>query len=325
MPATAVGDYELLAEIARGGMGVVYRARQLSLNRIVALKMILSGDLASAAELARFRTETEAFASLDHPNIMPIYEVGEHDGRPYFSMKLIDGNNLALQQHSFRGDGLAIARLLVVIARAVHHAHQRGILHRDLKPDNILLDAQSRPYVTDFGLARRVQGDSGMTQSGVIVGTPSYMAPEQAAGRKDLTTAVDVYGLGAILYVLLSGCPPSRGETPVETVRQVLEEEPSRPRMLNPRVHRDLETICMKCLNKDPQRRYGSAEALAEDLDRWLVGEPIQARRSSVWEKTYKKAKRNPVAAALVAVSTLAVLVLVIGGYFIQAGISHMG
>ncbi|MBI3466530.1 MAG: protein kinase, partial [Planctomycetes bacterium] len=313
MPAS-LGDYELLGEVARGGMGVVYRAWQVSLNRVVALKMILAGQLASPAELRRFHTEAEAAANLDHPNIMPIYEVGEYEGRPYFSMKLIEGGSLAEYLPRFGGDGQATAQLLAVVARAVHHAHQRGILHRDLKPANILLDAHGQPYVADFGLARRVQGDSGVTQSGAIVGTPSYMAPEQAAGRKGLTTAADVYGLGAILYTILSGRPPFHAETPLATVRQVLEEEPPRPRMLNPRVERDLETICLKCLNKEPQRRYGSAEALAEDLERWLAGEPIQARRSTLWERAIKRARRSPAAAALVIVSTAAMLGLSTAG-----------
>ena len=311
-------DYEILEEIARGGMGVVYKARHLRLNRIVALKMILAGPQISPADVHRFRLETEAVASLDHPNIMPVYEVGEHRGRPYFSMKLIDGGSLAEQLPRYSGDQRATGQLLAAVARGVHHAHQRGLLHRDLKPANILIDSQGQPYVTDFGLARRVAADSGLTQSGAIVGTPSYMAPEQAAGRKDLSTAADVYSLGAILYTMLTSRPPFRADTPLETVREVLEVEPSRPRLHRRDIDRDLETICLKCLEKQPQRRYGSAEALAEDLERWLAGEPIRARRSSFFERSIKRARKNPAGAALVAVSVLALAGLVAVGVVYQ-------
>jgi tetratricopeptide (TPR) repeat protein len=317
-PAGRLANYELLGEIARGGMGIVYRARQRNPNRIVALKMILAGPHATPAELYRFQMETEAAASLDHPHIMPIYEVGNHDGRPFFSMKLMEGGTLAEHLPLFAGNGRAAAGLMIEVARAVHHAHQRGILHRDLKPANILLDGHGTAYVTDFGLCRRVEVDSGMTQSGVIVGTPSYMSPEQAAGRKDLATTTDVYSLGAILYTLLTDRPPFRGDTPLETVRGVLEKEPSRPRLLRPQVDRDLETICLKCLDKQPSGRYGSAEALADDLARWLAGEPIVARRSSLVERTWKQARRNPATAALVAVSGLALVLLIAAGIFVQ-------
>jgi WD40 repeat protein len=301
------GDYELLEVVARGGMGVVFMARQVSLNRTVALKMILAGKFALADDVQRFHREAEAAANLDHPNIVPIYEVGEHQGQHYFSMKLIEGGSLAdrklpLPVHQAAG-------LAATVARAVHHAHQRGILHRDLKPGNILLDAQGQPHVTDFGLARRVEGDS-HTRTGSIVGTPSYMPPEQARAEKVLTTGVDIYSLGAVLYELLTGRPPFQARTPWDTIQQVLERDPQPPRQINPGTPLDLETICQKCLEKDPQRRYHSAAALADDLERYLQSEPILARPCGRWEQIRKYARRKPAATGLIAVSIVATLTL---------------
>jgi hypothetical protein len=304
------GDYELLEEIARGGMGVVHRARQVSVNRPVALKMILSGQLASADDVRRFQTEAEAAANLDHPNIVPIYEVGEHEGQHYFSMKLVEGDSLAGQMPRFVGDPRGAARLLALVARAVQHAHQRGILHRDLKPGNILLDRAGQPHVTDFGLAKKIAGDTRLTQSGAVVGTPSYMAPEQAVGKKDLTTAADVYSLGAVLYELLTGRPPFRAPTQLDTLLQVIEQEPEPPRMSNPGVDRDLETICLKCLDKDPDKRYASAEALAQDLDRFLEGDAVSARALSEGELAVRWAKKHPITAALTGLMVIGTLLV---------------
>lgn len=270
-----IGDYELLEEIARGGMGVVYRARHRSLQRIVALKMILSGRFASSEDLARFFAEAEAAARLDHPGIVPVYEIGQADGQHFFSMKFIDGGSLASQMAALRPDPRRGMALLAKVARAVHHAHQRGILHRDLKPANILLDAQGEPLVSDLGLAKRVDTDSQLTRTGAIVGTPAYMSPEQALGTKEVTTATDVYALGAILYELLTGRPPYTGSSPMEVILQVVKDPPPQARQVDASIDRELDLICRKCLEREPNQRYSSAAALADDLDAWLAGQPV--------------------------------------------------
>jgi tetratricopeptide (TPR) repeat protein/tRNA A-37 threonylcarbamoyl transferase component Bud32 len=301
------GDYEIQKELGRGGMGVVYKARQVSLNRPVALKMIKAGALSDEAELRRFRNEAEAVALLDHASIVPVYEVGEHDGQNYFSMKLVEGGNLAEQLLTFQGNPRAAAILMAETAEAVHHAHMRGILHRDLKPANILIDAEGHPHVTDFGLAKLIESDVELTASGAIMGTPSYMSPEQATGRRAaLTTATDVYGLGAILYALLTGKAPFRGDSLVDTLQAVKERPPDSPRNVNSSVPRDLETICLKCLEKDPRRRYTSAQALADDLRCWLGSHPIAARRVGAAERAWLWCRRRPAIAALAAAVLLA-------------------
>jgi serine/threonine protein kinase len=283
-PERLFGDYELLVEVARGGMGVVYRARQVTLNRTVALKMILAGKLADADEVQRFRTEAEAAARLSHPNIVAVHEVGEIQGQHFFSMDFIEGTSLA--QRLTRGPlpGREAARYVRQVAKAVHYAHRQGILHRDIKPSNILLDAEDEPHITDFGLAKRLGNqDSGQTRTGAVLGTPSYMAPEQAQGKiRDLGPACDIYSLGAMLYELLTGRPPFRAETPIDTVMQVIHNEPVPATLLNPNIDKDLETICHKCLEKDPTLRYPTADALAQDLQNFLDGNSISARSSNV-------------------------------------------
>jgi TolB-like protein/cytochrome c-type biogenesis protein CcmH/NrfG len=289
------GDYELLEEIGRGGQGVVYRAHQKSLNRTVALKVIGLGPWTTETHLKRFRREAEAAASLEHPGIVPIHEVGERDGQCYFSMKFVEGGQL---DEVVKREPLSIRRaveLIAKIARTVHYAHEHGILHRDIKPGNILLDQHREPHLTDFGLARLVEADSTVTGTLDVLGTPSYMAPEQATGNNaGISCQTDVYGLGAVLYQLLTGHPPFAGGTTYETVKLLLDIEPRPPGVLNPKIDRDLSTICLKCLEKDPKRRYLSALALAEDLERWLKGEPIQARLTGVFARGRKWVQRNP-------------------------------
>ena len=300
------GDYELLEQIGRGGQGVVFRARQKSLNRIVALKVIGLGHWATEAHLKRFRLEAEAAARLEHPGIVPIHEVGERDGSCYFSMKFVEGGQL---DEVVRRAPMSIrqaAELIGKVARIVHYAHEHGILHRDIKPGNILLDAKGEPHLTDFGLARLVESESTVTRTMEVLGTPSYMAPEQAVGNNAAISSVtDVYGLGAVLYQLLTGQPPFAGGTTYETIKLLLDTEPRQLRLLNPNIDRDLSTICLKCLEKDPKRRYSSALALAEDLERWLRHEPIQARRTGIFARGKKWVRRNP-ASALLAASLIA-------------------
>ena len=296
------GDYELLKEVGRGGQGIVYRARQKSLNRTVALKVIGLGNWATEAHVKRFRREAEAAASLEHPGIVPIHDVGERDGSCYFSMKFVEGGQL---DEVVRREPMPLrcaVELIVKVARTVHYAHEHGILHRDIKPGNILLDAKGEPHLTDFGLARLVETESTVTHTLEVLGTPSYMAPEQAVGNNSaLTAATDVYSLGAVLYQLLTGHPPFAGGTTYETIKLLLDTEPRQPQALNPRIDRDLSTICLKCLEKNPRRRYFSASALSEDLERWLKHEPIQARHTGAFTRGKKWVQRNPTSALLAA------------------------
>jgi serine/threonine protein kinase/tetratricopeptide (TPR) repeat protein len=297
-----LGDYELLEEVGRGGQGVVFRARQKSLNRTVALKVISLGQWASKAHLKRFRLEAEAAARLEHPGIVPIHEVGERDGSCYFSMKFVEGGQL---DEVARREPMPIRRaveLIAKVAHTVHYAHEHGILHRDIKPGNILLDAKGEAHLTDFGLARLVESESSVTQTLDVLGTPSYMAPEQAVGNNAaVSSATDVYGLGAVLYQLLTGHPPFAGGTTYETIKLLLDTEPRQPRLLNPKIDRDLSTMSLKCLEKDPKRRYSSALALAQDLERWLKHEPILARHTGIFTRGKKWVWRNPTSALLVA------------------------
>jgi tetratricopeptide (TPR) repeat protein len=330
-PVPAPPGYEVLQELGRGGMGVVYKARQTALKRLVALKVVGSGSWAGPEELARFRAEAEAVAHLHHPNIVQIYEIGEHEGRPFFSLEYVDGGSLADRLDGTPSPPRASAELVRTLALAMHAAHERGIVHRDLKPANILLEFSrdpsgsalpkgSRlndvlPKIADFGLAKRLGGDSHLTHTGTIVGTPSYMAPEQAGGQvRAIGPAADVYALGAILYELLTGWPPFNGATALETLQQVQSQTPVAPTRLQPKVPRDLETICLKCLEKEPHKRYATARVLADDLGHFLAGEPIVARPASVWERTRKWAKRRPALAGLVLVLVVAPVMLGVTG-----------
>lgn len=317
----AFGDYELLEEIARGGMGIVYRARQVSLGRIVAVKMLLSGPLSSPELLKRFRAEASAAASLQHPNIVAIHEVGVHQGQQYFAMDYVEGPSLAKLISDFGlriADFKRAARYLKTIAEAIHYAHERGILHRDLKPSNVLIDASDQPRVTDFGLARRLEGGSELTVTGQVLGSPNYMPPEQAtAKRGKVSRRSDVYSLGAMFYHVLAGRPPFLGGTLTDTLDQVLNVEPVSTRLLNPSVPRDLETICLKCLEKEPEKRYATAQALADELGRFLNHEPVHARPVTRVERVWRWCRRKPALASLVVALHL-VFALGLAGVFWQ-------
>jgi serine/threonine-protein kinase len=299
--------YEILGELGRGGMGVVYKAWQVRLKRVVALKMILAGAHASGADLARFRAEAEGIARLQHPNIVQVYEVGEHEGRPFFSLEFCGGGSLGRKLNGKPLPPDEAATLTETLARAVQAAHDKHIIHRDLKPANVLLTEDGTPKVTDFGLAKRLD-EAGQTQSGTVVGTPSYMAPEQAAGKgKAIGPAADVYALGAVLYECLTGRPPFIAATALDTLLQVIADDPVPPRRLNARVPRDLETICLKCLHKEPRKRYATASELADDLGRFQAGEPIRARPVGAAARLWRACRRNPLVAGL---SVLVVLLL---------------
>ena len=305
----AIPGYEILDTLGRGGMGVVYLARHHGLNRLVALKMILAGSHAGSDSLIRFRTEAEAVARLKHPNIVQIYDLGESDGCPFFSLEYVDGGSFAKELNGTPQPPMKAAELVSKLANAVHAAHQSGVIHRDLKPGNILLTKDGQPKVADFGLAKQLEGSSHQTVSGSILGTPSYMAPEQAAGRvHDVGPQADIYSLGAILYEAITGRPPFRGATMLETLEQVRSQEPVNPTSLQPRTPRDLETICIKCLQKEPGKRYASAQALADDLQRFLRHEPIHARSIGLWERFDRWRKRNRLVAALIMTSVTILL-----------------
>jgi serine/threonine-protein kinase len=323
-----VEGYEVLGELGRGGMGVVYQARQQGLNRLVALKMILAGTHAGPQELARFRIEAEAVAQLQHPNIVQIYEVGEHGRCPYFSLEFVDGGSLDKKANGSPLPPRQAAELIATVARAMHAAHQRGIVHRDLKPGNILLTADGVPKITDFGLAKRLDSQQGQTASGAVMGTPSYMAPEQAGGRsKEIGPAVDVYALGAILYEMLTGRPPFRAESALETLVQVVEQDPAPPRLLSPKVERDLETVCLKCLEKEPAHRYASAAALAEDLEHYLNGEAISASSFNLLDRLAQTLDRSKHAVEFAGWGNMLVLfgVLVLVGHLTTFALVETG
>jgi serine/threonine-protein kinase len=306
----SLGDYQLVGELARGGMGLVFRAWHGRLKRHVALKLMLPNQLDSASRVRRFRIEAEATARLEHPNIVPIYEIGEVGGQHFLCMKLIQGETLGQVLARGRFEARRASEFVATLAQAVHYAHQRGVLHRDLKPGNILVDEFGQPQVTDFGLARLLERDPELTQPDAVLGTPAYMAPEQAAGRtKDLTVASDIYSLGVVLYEMLTGRTPFRADTTLELLRQVRECEPPPPRRVDRKIPRDLDTICRKCLRKEPERRYATAQALADDLRRFLRGEPVSARPVAPLTRAALWCRRNPgITALLVGILTLLIL-----------------
>lgn len=319
-PATRLryfGDYELLEEIAHGGMGVVYKARQTSLNRVVAVKMILAGQLANDGEVKRFQAEAEAAANLHHPGVVAVYEVGIHAGQHYFSMEYVDGPNLAQLMRDDPVPASRAAEYLREMAEVVDFAHSQGVLHRDLKPSNILIDARGRVRITDFGLAKKVANNSDLTITGQVLGTPSYMSPEQSlAQHHKVGPASDIYALGAIFYELITGRPPFRSETPTETMRQVQQDEPVRPHLLNPKLPRDLETICLKCLEKEPQQRYASAKALADEVGRFLRGEPILARPLGPVTRAARWSRRHAWAVGSSATIAILLTAIMVGGFY---------
>jgi len=335
------GDYELIEQLGRGGMGVIYKARQLRLNRLVAIKMISAGEFASPTLIQRFHREAEAAANLNHPNIVPIFEIGELRGQHFYSMQLVDGTGLDRHigptgfnygtadgdaKFALRARQEGIARIVAKVARAVDYAHQHGVLHRDLKPSNIILDEHGEPHLTDFGVAKVMGHEaSNLTASGAIMGTPSYMPPEQAAGdSKRITVAGDIYSLGAVIYTMLTGSPPFRAQTPVETLRQVVEQEPKHPSTLREGIDSDLATIAMKCLEKESGRRYATAALLAEDLERWLKGETIQARPVASSERFWRWCRRNPKVAIMVGSLSLILIAISIGSTLVAIHIKGL-
>src|SRR5215510_10433628 len=311
-PGSRISDYELLNEIAHGGMGIVYRTRQRMPSRVVALKMILPVHLNSLGAVQRFRAEAETAASLDHEAILPIYAVGERDDAPFYSMKFAEGGTLSARIDNYRDKPREAAALVAKLARAVAFAHEHGILHRDLKPGNVLFDSAGKAFVSDFGLAKWLQRECDLTQTLAILGTPYYMAPEQATDSRGVTAAADVYSLGAILYHLLAGRPPIWGETPMEVLHRAAGEKPKSPRLTNARVSRDLETICLKCLEKEPTARYPAAAALADDLERFCAGHTIQARPVGLANRAWRWSRRNPVLAALSAATVVLLIVIAV-------------
>ncbi len=318
IPLPFIPGYEVEALLGLGGMGVVFRARHQRLNRTIALKMALAGAYAGPSERERFQREAEAVAGLRHPNIVQIHDVGDSDGRPYFTMEYVEGGSLAQKLAGTPQPAREAATLVATLAQAVHAAHESKIIHRDLKPANVLLTADGTPKISDFGLARRLSGEDRLTQTGAVVGTPSYMAPEQAQGQRNVVgPAVDIYALGAILYELLTGRPPFRAESPAETVHQLISQDPVPPSRLNGKVPRDLETICLKCLRKDPNFRYGAASALADDLHRFLRGYAISARPEGPLARWTRRVRRRPALSAAIAVCSMLALVLICGSLWI--------
>jgi serine/threonine-protein kinase len=310
LPSAQFGKFDLLRELGKGGMGVVYLARQRDLGRLVALKLIRGSQLASTEQLERFQAEARMAAGLRHPNIVAVFEAGEVDGQHYIAMQYVEGRGLDDVLRSRPPSPEEAARILVQVVRAVAYLHGQGVIHRDLKPSNVLIDAEGHPYLTDFGLARLLDGDSRITQTGAILGTPSYMPPEQAGGRREADVRSDVYSLGAVLYEMLTGRPPYRAETALETLVQVVESEPTLPRRLKPRLPRELELICLKCLEKFPERRYQTATALADELDRYLRGDPVEARPRGPLQSLVRWTRREPALASRVITLTVFLAVI---------------